>query len=162
MTSEHTERNEVITLSRVYDLTPQRYRVLVDRIWPRGVSKQDSALDEWLTDVAPTSGLRTWYGHQPDRFAEFQRLYTEELERPPARQAVTHILEIARTENVVLLTATHDVEHSSARVLLEYLESLSVRHPTDVVDNLVDDWGRDSFPASDPPGSLPPTVTGGS
>jgi uncharacterized protein YeaO (DUF488 family) len=162
MTSGHTGPNEGINLSRVYDPTPQRYRVLVDRLWPRGVSKQDAALDEWLKDVAPTTGLRKWYGHQPDRFVEFQRRYIEELERSPARQAVGHILDIARTEKVILLTATQDVERSAARVLLEYLHGASVHHLAAVVDKLVDGWGRDSFPASDPPGGLPPTLAGGS
>ena len=161
MTSGHTGPHEGITLSRVYDPTDQRYRVLVDRLWPRGVSKRDAALDEWLGDVAPTAGLREWYGHQMSRFVEFQRRYTGELERSPARQAVGHILDLALTQRIVLLTATRDVEHSAARVLVDYLQNAFVGHRRAAMDGVVDGWGQDSFPASDPPGCLPPTLAGG-
>lgn len=158
MTSGHEV--ERLTLNRVYDPTGQRHRLLVDRLWPRGVSKRDAALDEWLKDVAPTTELREWYGHQPGRFDEFRRRYAQELGRSPAQRSVGHILELARTRNVALLTATRDVEHSAARVLLEHLHS-ATRRRLAAVDDLVDDWGCDSFPASDPPGCLPPTLAVG-
>jgi uncharacterized protein YeaO (DUF488 family) len=99
------------------------YRVLVDRLWPRGISKKAASLDEWLKDVAPSTELRRWYGHQLDRFDQFARRYRLELERPPASPAVKHLLEIARSREVLLLTATRDLEHSGARVLHDHLTS---------------------------------------
>lgn len=148
-----------MTLGRVFDDVTGGYRVLVDRLWPRGVSKEGAALDEWLKDAAPTAELRKWYGHEPDNFVEFKRRYTEELSRPPARQAVDHIRAIARTGKVILLTATRDIEHSAAQVLLVHLNNPLLQRAEEV-DDLVDGWGRDSFPASDPPGRLPPTLDG--
>ncbi|MCC7078289.1 MAG: DUF488 family protein [Acidimicrobiia bacterium] len=100
------------------------YRVLVDRLWPRGVKKADLALDAWLKDVAPSSDLRRWYSHDVDRFAEFSRRYREELSQPPAREAVDGLLEIGSSRHVTLLTATRDVDHSGARVLCDHLHTV--------------------------------------
>ena len=110
-------------VARVYDerSRPRTYRVLVDRLWPRGVKKEEAALDEWAKDVAPSPELRRWYGHDPPRFAEFARRYRAELRKPPSAHAVAHLLEVARKREVTLLTATKDVEHSGAQVLLDYL-----------------------------------------
>ena len=126
-----TTRHRAPELRRIYDDVDgaTRYRVLVDRLWPRGVKKSDAGLDEWLKDVAPSTELRRWYGHDPERFAEFTRRYLAELRRPPASCAVDHLLELAATQPVVLLTATGDVEHSGARVLLDHL-SQSARRPS--------------------------------
>jgi uncharacterized protein YeaO (DUF488 family) len=99
-------------------------RVLVDRLWPRGVAKAAAGLDEWNVDVAPSTDLRRWYGHDPSRFIEFARRYRIELTHPPASQAVTHLVEVARDRNVALVTATRDVEHSGARVLCDHLARL--------------------------------------
>ena len=96
------------------------YRVLVDRLWPRGVSKADAALDEWLKDVAPSTELRRWYGHDPSRFAEFDRRYRAELDEPPAADAARHLLDLHHLR-LVLLTATRDVERSGAIVLRDHL-----------------------------------------
>lgn len=101
------------------------YRVLIDRLWPRGVSKADAALDEWVKDAAPSVDLRTWYGHDPKKFAEFSSRYRDELVEPPARDAVAHLRHLGGNRRVILLTATRDVDHSGAQVLLEVLlESL--------------------------------------
>lgn len=119
-----------IRLRRIYDPGEPNgaaYRVLVDRLWPRGVSKADAALDEWLRDAAPSTELRRWYGHDVSRFEEFARRYRAELRRPPASVAVSHLIELARHETIVLLTATRDVEHSGARVLQERLTSRASR-----------------------------------
>ena len=126
-----TTRYGVPEVRRIYDDRggPTGYRVLVDRLWPRGVKKSDAGLDEWLKDVAPSTELRRWYGHDPERFAEFTRRYLAELRRPPASDAVDHLLELASTQPVVLLTATGDVEHSGARVLRDHL-SQSGRRPS--------------------------------
>ncbi len=113
---------------RVYDPPDRRrvVRVLVDRLWPRGVTKADADIDEWDKDVAPTTALRRWYGHEPERFAEFARRYRDELRQVPARAEVTRLRAMARTRPVVLVTATRDVEHSGARVLCDVLRR---RHP---------------------------------
>lgn len=113
-----------VACRRVYeDATPQDgTRVLVDRVWPRGVRKEDARLDEWLRDVAPSSELRLWYGHEPGRFAEFRRRYLAELRDPGHREAAAHLRDLAaHTRLLTLLTATRDVDHSQAAVLAEWL-----------------------------------------
>jgi len=100
---------------------PGQLRVLVDRLWPRGVAKADLDADEWAGDVAPSTELRRWYGHQPERFAEFARRYQEELGRPPASDALAELRARARGRQLVLLTATRDVERSAAAVLSQVL-----------------------------------------
>ena len=107
-----------ITARRIYD-APGRgaYRVLVDRLWPRGFTKERAAIDEWAKDVAPSAELRRWYQHDPERFSEFARRYRKELSEPPASDAVARIKKLAKTSRVDLVTATKDVEHSGAQVL---------------------------------------------
>ncbi|PZH10790.1 DUF488 domain-containing protein [Streptomyces sp. NTH33] len=114
---------ERITCRRVYEETsPQDgKRVLVDRVWPRGVRKEDAHLDEWLREVAPSSELRRWYGHEPARFAEFRRRYRAELRDAGHREAARHLLDLAAHDRLTLLTATKDVDHSQAAVLAEWL-----------------------------------------
>lgn len=122
-----TTRHGVPEVRRIYDDGATGYRVLIDRLWPRGIKKADADLDEWLKDAAPTTELRRWYGHDPERFTEFARRYRAELRHPPASDAVGHLLELASTQPVVLLTATADVEHSGARVLHDHLASRTDR-----------------------------------
>jgi uncharacterized protein YeaO (DUF488 family) len=112
-----------IEMQRIYDALGHHsgYRVLVDRLWPRGVKKADAALDEWAKDIAPSDELRRWYGHDQTKFPEFAKRYRAELRRSPAAGAVRHLLDVAHDHQVVLLTATRDVEHSGATVLLEHL-----------------------------------------
>lgn len=120
-----------IEYRRIYD-QPARsngVRVLVDRVWPRGVRKDAAQLDEWLREVAPTTELRHWYGHDPERFDEFRRRYQAELAESPARQAAQHLRSIARRHDLTLLTATRDIEHSQAAVLAQWL-SAGCRQPT--------------------------------
>ncbi|KAA3640089.1 MAG: DUF488 family protein [Armatimonadetes bacterium] len=115
-------RRHEFGLERIYGNSASiGYRVLVDRLWPRGVSKKDAALDEWLKDVAPTTDLRKWYNHDVPRFDEFADRYRSELGEPPASIAVDHLLEVVRSKRVILLTATRDVPHSGGKVLLDYL-----------------------------------------
>ena len=108
-----------VRVRRVYDPPePQDgTRVLVDRLWPRGLRKDAAQLDEWAKDVAPSHELRSWYGHDPAKFAGFCRRYTEELSRGPARAALDHLAALAAAGPVTLLTATRDTEHSQAAVL---------------------------------------------
>jgi uncharacterized protein YeaO (DUF488 family) len=98
-------------------------RVLVDRLWPRGLSRSRAALDEWLKTVAPSDELRRWYGHQPEKFATFRQRYEQELRSPERSAAVDHLRELARQGPLTLLTATRDAGHSEAAVLAELLRS---------------------------------------
>lgn len=124
------DRSSPAAVVRVYDKSrePGAHRVLVDRLWPRGVTRDAAALDEWCADLAPSTGLRRWYGHDPARFAEFSRRYRAELARSPASDVVTRLLAIAATRPVALVTATRDVEHSGARVLRDHLVQLLGAH----------------------------------
>lgn len=94
-------------------------RVLVERLWPRGVSKSQAAIDAWLKDVAPSSELRKWYGHDPARWDEFRRRYWAELRAN--RQAVDDLRTKERTGKVTLVFAARDQAHSGARALVEFL-----------------------------------------
>ncbi|TWD29216.1 uncharacterized protein YeaO (DUF488 family) [Streptomyces sp. T12] len=96
-------------------------RVLVDRLWPRGLAKEKAALDEWCKQIAPSSELRTWYRHDPDRFGEFERRYREELAAPERTEALEHLREIASTRTLTLITATRHPEISEAEVLARVL-----------------------------------------
>jgi len=98
-------------------------RVLVDRLWPRGLSKQKAHLDEWLKAVAPSDELRRWYGHQQARFAEFKHRYEKELTEPDRAEALRHLRDEAKTKPLTLLTATKDLEHSEAEVLVQLIRS---------------------------------------
>ena len=107
-----------VRVERIYDAGEGGYRVLVDRLWPRGISKARAALDEWCRDVAPSTELRQWYGHDPDRFEEFVQRYRAELEVEPAATALAHLQDLAARGSLTLLTATRDVDRSAAAVLL--------------------------------------------
>jgi uncharacterized protein YeaO (DUF488 family) len=110
-----------LRLCRVYDDCDGGRRVLVDRLWPRGVTKADARVDEWIKDAAPSTDLRRWYGHDPERFDEFARRYRAELRRPPGSIALGRLVDLARTQKITLVTATRDVEHSGAQVLCDRL-----------------------------------------
>lgn len=115
---------------RVYEDTsrvPGDHRVLVDRLWPRGVTKEALDYDEWAKSVAPSSELRRWYGHDPDRFTEFSHRYRRELREHPAVESLDRLRHIAASGRLVLLTATRDVEHSGAVVLQSVIEEQSRR-----------------------------------
>lgn len=114
-----------IRIRRVYDQPEPAdgARVLVDRIWPRGISKDAARLEEWAKDVAPSTELRRWYGHDPDRFEEFRLRYLAELDHPEPRAAVGRLRALAADGPVTLLTATRNLRLSQAAVLADYLPS---------------------------------------
>ena len=114
-----------IRVRRVYeDPAPDDgARILVDRVWPRGVRKADAKLDEWAKDIAPSTGLRTWYGHDPAKFGEFRRRYLAELAEPAPRARLAALRALAAAGPVTLLTATRDVDISQAAVLAELLRT---------------------------------------
>jgi len=114
---------------RVYD-EPARedgVRILVDRVWPRGLRKEDAHIDEWMRDVAPSTELRRWYGHDPERYEEFRRRYLEELREAERQAAVQRLRETAARTTVTLLTASRDLEHSQAAVLARWLNETAGR-----------------------------------
>jgi uncharacterized protein YeaO (DUF488 family) len=99
-------------------------RVLVDRLWPRGLSKAEAHVDLWLKEVAPSAELRKWYGHDPQQFDEFRRRYLVELQDEAVRQALKQLRDLARRGTVTLLVGARDSEHSDGAVLLELLQTL--------------------------------------
>jgi uncharacterized protein YeaO (DUF488 family) len=112
----------MLRIKRIYDDLSEEdgYRILVDRLWPRGVSKEKAALDAWPKDIAPTAELRTWFGHKSERFAEFTVRYEAELEHNPAVAQLKGI--IKEHKSVTLLYAAHDPAINHAQVLLTYLQ----------------------------------------
>jgi uncharacterized protein YeaO (DUF488 family) len=90
-------------------------RILVDRLWPRGVSKAEAELDDWMKDIAPSTELREWFGHDPARWVEFQRRYRAELRHHGEKLA--RIRDLAKTGTVTLVYSAHDEEHNDAIVL---------------------------------------------
>ncbi len=112
-----------IELKRAYD-TPQStdgLRILVDRLWPRGLKKSEAKIDEWLKELAPSDSLRKWYGHQPARWKEFAARYRKELQAPERQAGLDRLRSLARGKTVTLVFAAKEEEHSNARVLLEVL-----------------------------------------
>ena len=112
-----------VRVRRIYE-PPQPQdgvRVLVDRVWPRGLTKTAAAVDEWCRQIAPSTALRQWYGHDPDRFEEFSGRYRAELGEPERAEALRHLRDLAGKGPVTLLTATKHAELSQAAVLAEVI-----------------------------------------
>lgn len=112
----------MIQIKRIYEAAAESdgFRVLVDRLWPRGISKERAAIDLWLKDVAPSGDLRTWFGHKPERFAEFSQKYEAELD---ALDAVTTLVTLASEhKTLTLLYGAKDPTHNHALVLQSYIE----------------------------------------
>ena len=114
-----------VRVGRVYDerTAQDGIRVLVDRLWPRGLTKNRADLDEWCKQIAPSAALRRWYGHDPDRFTEFARRYRLELDDPERAQHLEHLRDVARRHTLTLLTATRNVDTSEAAVLADLLDT---------------------------------------
>jgi uncharacterized protein YeaO (DUF488 family) len=112
-----------VQVRRVYDPPKANdgQRVLVDRLWPRGLSKERAHLDDWCKDIAPSNELRKWYGHDLDRYAEFARRYRAELGDPQRAAALSHLRELASHGRLILLTATKRSDISEAAVLADLL-----------------------------------------
>ncbi len=112
-----------VALKRVYEppAPTDGTRVLVERLWPRGLSKARAQVDHWLKEITPSPELRTWYGHDPAKYAEFRRRYEAELAAEPAQAALAQLRELAQHEQVTLVVAAHDLEHSTAPVVRDLL-----------------------------------------
>ena len=119
-------RRGQIFLKRVYDPAEpgDGYRVLVDRLWPRGLTRDAARIQAWLKDLAPSEGLRTWYAHDRDRWPEFRRRYREELRTAEREAALQALAERARREAVTLVFAAADPNRNNAVVLKEVLEGI--------------------------------------
>lgn len=117
-------KNKVdVQVRRVYDEPADQdgTRVLVDRIWPRGLSKAKADLSEWCKDIAPSTTLRKWYAHDPAKFDEFSRRYRAELDEPERTEALQHLRALAKRQRLTLLTGTKHPDISEAAVLVDIL-----------------------------------------
>jgi uncharacterized protein YeaO (DUF488 family) len=117
------KRKSTIKLKRAYE-PPEKTdgaRILVDRLWPRGVSKSSARIDLWPKDIAPSDALRKWFGHDPAKWSEFRKRYARELASQP--QAVAQIKQVAEKGTVTLVYGAKDERHNNAVALKEYLES---------------------------------------
>lgn len=112
-----------VALKRVYEPAEAEdgTRVLVDRLWPRGLSKERAHIDVWLKEIAPGNELRRWFGHDPNKFAEFQRRYKAELTSESGAAALSKLRDLIKHGPVTLVFAAHDTEHNDAIVLRDLL-----------------------------------------
>jgi uncharacterized protein YeaO (DUF488 family) len=110
-----------LKIKRVYDapVSSDGTRVLVDRLWPRGLSKADAAVDQWSKELAPSAALRKWFGHKPERWDEFRKRYRSEL--AGHTEAISELQKLARKGTVTLLFGAHDEVHNNAVALVEFM-----------------------------------------
>jgi uncharacterized protein YeaO (DUF488 family) len=115
----------MIKLKRIYDpVSPDDgKRILIDRLWPRGIRKEDARIDEWLRDIAPSAQLRKWFSHEPSKWAEFKKRYREELK--DKRELIDKLRSEAEKKTLTLLYAAKDREHNNAVVLKEVIEAIN-------------------------------------
>lgn len=114
----------MIKLKRVYK-KPERTdgkRILVDRLWPRGLRKEDADIDEWLKEIAPSDSLRRWYGHKQERWQEFWKRYRAELKKPEASELLMKLRHEGKRQTVTLLYGAKDEERNNTVVLKDFLE----------------------------------------
>jgi uncharacterized protein YeaO (DUF488 family) len=112
---------KTIKIKRIYDPAAEDdgRRILVDRLWPRGIKKDDAAIDEWLKDIAPSNELRKWFSHDPSKWTEFKERYIEELKQK--RDMVERLRMDADKGGITLVFAAKDTEHNNAAVLMELI-----------------------------------------
>jgi|SRR6185503_14186563 uncharacterized protein YeaO (DUF488 family) len=117
------ERADAVCIKRAYVPPTEEdgCRVLVDRLWPRGVARKSLALDEWQKDVAPSTDLRRWFNHDPARWDEFKARYRAELAKSPAREALSALVQLARRGKLTLIYAARDENHNEATVLRDVI-----------------------------------------
>lgn len=125
-------QQSIIKAKRVYDApaSDDGTRVLIDRLWPRGISKERAQIALWLKEVAPSNELRTWFGHDPRKFVEFRQRYEEELGTGAAREALTRLRALAQNGPLTLVFSARDAEHANARVLQDLLKGRGDPAPT--------------------------------
>ncbi|PKR77152.1 DUF488 domain-containing protein [Halalkalibacillus sediminis] len=113
-----------IQLKRIYEKANKNdgQRVLVDGVWPRGVSKEDAHLDKWLKEIAPSKDLRQWFGHDPDKFNDFKKKYKEELKEDQRKEAFNELKGMANKKKLTILFATKEEDYNHAQVLKNLLK----------------------------------------
>lgn len=115
-----------VQMKRIYEKVEKNdgVRVLVDRVWPRGMSKEDAHLDHWMKEVGPSNDLRKWFGHDPDKYDAFKKKYKEELESGDQQEELQKLKDLTKqhNKNLTLLFAAKDEQHNQARVLKEILD----------------------------------------
>ena len=113
-----------VKIKRIYEAPDKSdgYRMLIDRLWPRGIKKENAAIDEWNKDIASSSELREWFGHDPEKFKEFTARYTKELHNK--NDELKQIAGIAKKQNLTLLYGAKDTEHNQAVVLQKVLSKM--------------------------------------
>ncbi|MBE3582732.1 MAG: DUF488 family protein [Limnochordaceae bacterium] len=118
-------------VKRIYDPYEEGdgERILVDGLWPRGISREQSHLAAWARELAPSAQLRQWFGHDPSRWDEFRQRYRQELQEPDKQAALLRLVQLARSRTVTLLYAARDKEHNQAVVLRELLAELCRGEP---------------------------------
>ena len=114
-----------VHLKRAYDnpAPSDGVRILVDGLWPRGVSKADLKIASWEKGIAPSKTLRTWYGHDPEKWPEFRRRYRVELQKSPRREILEGLIRLAGQGNLTLVFGARDAEHSNAAVIAEMIRA---------------------------------------
>ncbi len=112
-----------IYTKRIYEhpANDDGYRVLVDQLWPRGLKKEDARIDRWVKEIAPTTELRKWYNHDPEKWTEFRRRYFEELDQHP--ETVNDLVELARKGKITFLFSSKETKLNNATALKEYIEN---------------------------------------
>jgi uncharacterized protein YeaO (DUF488 family) len=127
MPTAHTTRKYGLGIKSVRDPTSpdDGQRILTDRLWPRGVSKENARVSEWCKDFAPSKELRQWFGHDPERWAEFRRRYHQELVAADRLDGLRQLRDRSRRERITLVYDAHDHEHNEAAALLQFIHQLS-------------------------------------
>jgi uncharacterized protein YeaO (DUF488 family) len=112
-----------ISIKRAYEAASAEdgYRVLVDGLWPRGVTKAELKIDAWMREIAPSGSLRKWYGHEPEKWEGFRKKYRQELTKPPRKALLDELVERARKGQVTLVFGARDAERSNAAALAEMI-----------------------------------------
>lgn len=115
----------MVTIKRAYEAPSRKdgTRILVDRLWPRGLKKEDASIEKWMRELGPSNELRRFFGHDPERWQEFHKRYVRELKRAAVRPLLEELLNVARKGKLTLVYSAHDQEHNQAVVLKELLDS---------------------------------------
>jgi uncharacterized protein YeaO (DUF488 family) len=116
----------VLKIKRAYDkpLSSDGKRILIDRLWPRGVTKAEAGIDEWLKDLGPSTELRKWFGHDPQKWEEFRKSYIKELSAPDKEALLAEIARTAQHSDVTLIYSAKDTEHNDVKVLEELITKM--------------------------------------